>query len=41
MINENKINVKFKLIQNSIDKNKLENFYTKSLEQTKNTLKKI
>ena len=29
------------LIKNSIDKNKLEKFYTKSLEQTKNSLKHI
>ena len=28
-----------KLIKNSIDKNKLENLYTKSLEQTKISLK--
>ena len=29
------------LIRNSIDKNKLETFYNKSLDQTKSSLKKI
>ena len=29
------------IINNSVDKNKLENFYTKSLEQTRTSLKKL